>query len=120
MDGTLAEKLGFSWTLRRSKNGYSLLVSLMMTHEIIKLTIENLQHLLDAYGVSVRKTSTKSFRIRQLMKLDLVQEACGDILLQELEEKLTKLDKRRNNKNETREQEEDECEEPRQNSTLID
>jgi len=93
--GPLAMKLGFACFLRRSMIGVSVVVFLVKTFAILQLTSDNLSCLLQRHGVPTRKNSTKSFKIRQLMKLEQVAAACTAEQLEALDKKLTELDAKR-------------------------
>jgi len=93
--GPLVTKVGFACFLRRSMKGVSVLVFLIKTAAIVKLTSDNLSCLLQRYGVATRKNCTKSFKIRQLMKLQEVTEACTAQQLEALEKMLTEMDAKR-------------------------
>ncbi|CAE7358907.1 hemA, partial [Symbiodinium sp. CCMP2592] len=93
--GPLVMKVGLACFLRRSMQGVSVLVFLMKTAAILKLTSDNLSCLLQRYDVVTRKNCTKSFKIRQLMKVQEVTAACTAEQLESLDQKLNELDAKR-------------------------
>ena len=99
--GDLARRIGSCALLRRQKKGHSILVHLMMNFKILQVGSEGLSELLRFEGISCRKTTTKAGKIRQLMKLGKVQEACDEQHVLRLETLLAELESRRNKKNQT-------------------
>ena len=110
-DVDTSEKIGSNLILRGSLKPDPLLVALMRTKGIVKLTVDGLARLMQEHRVPGRKTMTKSARIRELMRLSAVKDSLASEELAELETLLTKMDERRL-KRTPKEDEEDEDEDP--------
>ena len=95
--------------------GRSLLVDLVKTRKVIKLTAAVLQQLLSSFGVASRKNATKSFKIKLLLKIPEVEQSCSKQELDDLIKFLDNMDKKRaqkNHKNDDAEEEEIEPDSP--------
>ena len=64
----------------------------------MKVNSDGLTRMLEAYGLRMRKTSSKSAKIRGLMALPEVKDFCSEQELEELEASLTEHDKKRRRK----------------------
>ncbi|CAE7850889.1 unnamed protein product, partial [Symbiodinium sp. KB8] len=91
-DVDTSEKIGSNLILRGSLKPDPLLVALMRTKGIVKLTVDGLARLMQEHQVPGRKTMTKSARIRELMQLSAVKDSLASEELAELETLLTKMD----------------------------
>ena len=79
-------------------SGHTLLTSLMRDKTILKVNSDVLTKLLDNCGVRIRRNSTKSAKIRGLMRLPEVTAFCRPEELEDLEKALEEHDKRRRKK----------------------
>ncbi|OLP72363.1 hypothetical protein AK812_SmicGene48216, partial [Symbiodinium microadriaticum] len=118
-DVDTSEKIGSNLILRGSLKPDPLLVALMRTKGIVKLTVDGLARLMQEHQVPGRKTMTKSARIRELMQLSAVKDSLASEELAELETLLTKMDERRL-KRTPKEDEEDEDDDPEEPMDLHD
>ena len=110
-DADASESVGSNLILRRSLKPDPLLVALMRTKGIVKLTVDGLARLMQEHQLPARKTMTKSARIRELMRLSAVRDSLASEELGELETFLTKMDERRL-KRTAKEDEDAEAEDP--------
>ncbi|CAE7513660.1 unnamed protein product, partial [Symbiodinium natans] len=94
----LTAKLDNTLLFRRSMSGHTLLTSLMRDKTILKVNSDVLTKLLDNCGVRIRRNSTKSAKIRGLMRLPEVTAFCRPEELEDLEKALEEHDKRRRKK----------------------
>ncbi|CAE7884576.1 hemA, partial [Symbiodinium necroappetens] len=105
--GSWTEELDCNVLLRRAMQSVPLIVRLVETGEVIKLTSECLSQALEAYGATVRKSSTKTQKIRAICKLGIVQQhvsqACVQTVLQTCED----LDLKRRKRSGSKSQQED-------------
>ena len=67
---------------------------------IMQIKGDSLTELLRMYQVNVRKTSTKAAKIRELMKIPSVIQACPEAHLLKIESRLAEMEARRNKKHE--------------------
>ena len=96
--GDLTRKMGSCCMLRRNFSGCSILVYLMRTTAILKISAEALGHFLSYHRISIRKSSTKAAKIRALMKAPEIQEKCSQEILDRMEALLVAIEERRNKK----------------------
>ncbi|CAE7425658.1 unnamed protein product, partial [Symbiodinium sp. CCMP2456] len=118
-DADASESVGSNLILRRSLKPDPLLVALMRTKGIVKLTVDGLARLMQEHQLPARKTMTKSARIRELMRLSAVRDSLASEELGELETLLTKMDERRL-KRTAKEDEDEEAEDPEESTDLHD
>ena len=98
--------------LRRAYEGDSLLLTLMKTSLILLASSDSLTQLLRMHGLQLRKNSTKSAKIRALMKLESITKHCNEQILAKIEAALQANDeKRRKNQKGTTTEAADEDEE---------
>ena len=93
-NGRLADKLGSCLLLRRSSEGQSVLLSLLSTHKILQLSASSLTEFLKHNGTSLKALSTKTAKIRALMRLPFMSERLSDHCKEALEKKLQEMDKK--------------------------
>ncbi|CAE7852610.1 ASAH1, partial [Symbiodinium microadriaticum] len=98
VEGSLATKLGSCCLLRRSVAGRSLLLDLILTGEIVKVTSESLSKMLKIQDVSCRKNATKSAKIKALLEQPSIKEAVAQERIVELLAILKDLDDKRRKK----------------------
>ncbi|CAE7822915.1 unnamed protein product [Symbiodinium sp. CCMP2456] len=105
--GSWTEELDCNVLLRRAMQSVPLIVRLVETGEVIKLTAECLSQALEAYGANVRKNTTKTQKIRAICKLGIVQQhvsqACVETVLQTCQD----LDEKRRKRTGSKSQQED-------------
>ena len=65
---------------------------------IVKVSVEGLQHMLDHYKIQLRKTTTKSTKIRELMKLKQIQACTTADERNKVEALLVEMDAKRKRK----------------------
>ncbi|CAE7566035.1 unnamed protein product [Symbiodinium sp. CCMP2592] len=106
-DVKLATKLGTSLILRRALKAMPLLVSLIASRGILKITSDCLSRMINCYGQRLRKNASKSEKIRTLMRLPIVREALSEENLAKLEQILSDLDAKRRQKCSDAEQDEE-------------
>ena len=94
----LVEKIGTCAVIRRAKNSDNILVAMMKNHAILKVASATLTNLLLHYGGSIRKLTSKNSKVRQLMRLQMVQESVSQQDLDELESKMILIEERRKKK----------------------
>ncbi|CAE7378441.1 hemA [Symbiodinium sp. CCMP2592] len=113
LPASYSAKLGVSLCLRRAASGLPPVVDMVKSKAIVRLTSEQLSKLLGAHGVTARKSSTKTFKTRQLMQLPLVTQHCSQEELTALDDLLKQIDaKRRKQPKEEQQGDEDEEEAP--------
>ena len=104
----LVEKIGTCAVIRRARTGDNILVGMIKNHAILKVTSATLTNLLLHYGGSIRKLTSKNSKIRQLMRLQMVQDSVSQQDLDELESKMILIEERRKKKNTDDQPEDDE------------
>ena len=72
------------------------LATLVKTGSIVKATAEALHRLLLHYDVSIRKNTTKTAKVKELMKLAVVIDHTTSHERQRIEETLAEMDSKRN------------------------
>ena len=89
--------MGSCLFLRRSKNGHSLLVALLRSLQISKISSDCLSQLLRVHNVNMRKTATKLCKIRALCNIETVMKdltteevTAVEAMLKEMESKKKK------------------------------
>ena len=92
---SLADKMGCSLFLRRSKEGHSCLIALLRSLDIFNISSDCLTHLLKAHHVNMRKTATKLCKIRALAKVDSVMKDLTPEQATALETKLVELESKK-------------------------
>ena len=97
-DGKTAELMSTRLLLRRSPTSCSILAALIKNHGILKISVEGLQKMLDFYKCHLRKNTTKSTKIRELMRLPEVQNCTTEQHRNKIEKLLTEMDAKRNKK----------------------
>lgn len=106
-DKALEDKCGSSLLFRRGFQEFSLLCYLVQSQEILQTSNASLTELLHKSDVQMAKNSTKNQKIRRLLSLESVKQACGEERLQKLFAKLDEQDakrKRKENKEEEQQQ----------------
>ncbi|CAE7840654.1 unnamed protein product [Symbiodinium sp. CCMP2592] len=91
----LCDKVGCAAVLRRSSSGQTLLVWMVRSKDIVKLTSETLTQWAAEYGLELRRNSTKSAKIRALCQLPAVIAACTPAELKALDDLLNEIDEKR-------------------------
>ena len=112
VDEGLSQKLCGHLLLRRAPKGWSLLVKLVKTTQIVKATSEALSQFLKHYKMSTRKNASKTCKIRNLMQLEEVTELCSEEELSRLNQVLDAMDekqKKKSKNNDDSDEGEDEC-----------
>ncbi|CAE7442053.1 unnamed protein product [Symbiodinium microadriaticum] len=108
----LCDKLGCAAVLRRCEAGQKLLVWMIRSKDIVKVTSESLSQWAAQYGLQIRRNSTKSAKIRALCQLPDVTAACTPAELKALDDLLNEIDEKRRKRtkaSEAENQEEDEA-----------
>ena len=105
--GAITRKMGTCCILRRSFEGCSILVWLVKSTKILNVSGEALEKFLKYNNLNVRKNSTKSAKIRALMKLPQIVQECQQSTLDRLEALLVAAEERRSKKNTTSQKDED-------------
>ena len=90
--------MGSSLVLRRSQEGQSVLLHLLLTHKIVTVTATALTEFLKHNGVTLRALSTKTAKIRALLRIPFIAERVPDDCKEALDSKLQKLDAKRQSK----------------------
>ena len=101
VDGNLAEKMGTCCLFRRAFEGCDVVIFLIESGNIMKVASETLTRLLEMHGASARKNLSKANKIRQLMKLPMVQAKVGAEQLASLEAELQNMEKKYKKKKST-------------------
>ena len=96
--GLLAGKIGSNLLLRRAVRPTPLVVSLVLTHAILKITSDGLSKILSAYGGRLRKNASKTQKIRSISELSVVKDAVPKEKLDELLKLCDELDEARRKK----------------------
>ncbi|CAE7186234.1 unnamed protein product, partial [Symbiodinium necroappetens] len=107
----LCDKLGCAAVLRRCEAGQKLLVWMIRSKDIVKVTSESLSQWAAQYSLQIRRNSTKSAKIRALCQLPDVTAACTPAELKALDDLLNEIDEKRRKRtkaSEAENQEEDE------------
>ena len=112
-DGTLAEKIGSNFVVRRSAKSQPLIVGLMMNMQILKASADALHRMLASYNKAGRKNTTKTNKIRTLMKLNIVEDNVPAAILEKIEAACVSMDEKRKKGNQKQQNDEmqDEMEE---------
>ena len=95
-DGRTAELVGTRLLFRRSFTSCPILAALIKNKGIVKISVEGLQKMLDFYKCHLRKNTTKSTKIRELMRLGQVQSFTTAEQREKIEKMLAEMDARRN------------------------
>ena len=98
VDGKLSEKMGSCCLFRRALEGREIVTFIIETRAIAQMTSDTLTRLLEMQGASFRKNLTKPNKIRQLMKLAIVQKNVSAEDLASLEQHLQAMEKKKNRK----------------------
>ncbi|CAE7273237.1 unnamed protein product [Symbiodinium sp. CCMP2592] len=109
----LCDKLGCAAVLRRSASGQTLLVWMIRSKDIVKLTSETLSQWAAEYALQLRRNSTKSAKIRALCQLPAVAAACTPAELKALDDLLNEIDEKRRKRTKAGEAEHQEDDEAR-------
>ena len=94
----LEEKCGSSLLFRRGFQEFNLLCYLVQSQEILQTSSASLSELLHKSDVQMPKNSTKNQKIRRLLSLEAVKQACGEARLLRLLAKLDEQDEKRKKK----------------------
>ena len=97
-DAQTADRAGMHLLVRRAVCGVPLLAALVKSGGIVNATLDGLQNMLDAYQVRIKKATSKSVKIRELMRLMVVQENTTPQQREKVEEILRDMEKKRNKK----------------------
>ena len=115
-DGKVAESAGTRLLIRRGNRGLCILAALIKSTDIIKVSAYALQRMIEEYKCNLRRSSTKSAKIRELMQMpDSLNETTAaerdhvDRLLTEMDEKRQKKQGARHPENEAQEDEQEAC-----------
>ena len=102
-DGRVAESAGTRLLIRLGNNALSILAALINSTELVRMTADSLQRMNEEYNCNIRKNSTKSAKIRELLKVKEVLEQTTaeerdrvERILQEMDEKRTKKQGQKN------------------------
>ena len=95
-DSSTAEKVGTRLLLRRSFRSWPLLPALIKSAGIVKVSVDSLQKMLEIYRCQLRKSTSKSAKIRALLKLPDVVSCTTDQEREKVDKLLTDMDARRN------------------------
>ena len=106
---SLAQKLGCGLLARRGTVEFSLLPYLVETKKILRLPSASLSDLLAKQNVRLARNTTVSCKLRRLLSVSEVKDACSDAVIQEILATLDLRDEKR--KKESKEEEKDESEE---------
>ena len=109
--GQLAQKLGCNVLFRRAVNAEPVVVSLVRSHEITKISSDNLSMILNMYNSKLRKNATKTQKIRTLLSLAVITDSVSKETIDGLVALLDKLDEQRKKKNASTNPDDDEDEE---------
>ena len=97
-DPAAAEATGTHVLIRRSHSSCPILGSLVKDCGILKVSVEGLQHMLNHYKIQLRKTTTKSTKIRELLKLKQLQACTSMEERNRVENLLLEMDAKRKKK----------------------
>ena len=81
--------------VRRGQNGQSVLLHLMSTHRILEVSATALSQFLKHNCLSLRALSTKTAKIRALLRLPFISEQLTDACKETLDKKLQDMDKKK-------------------------
>ena len=98
VEGKLSEKIGTCCLFRRAVEGRDVVIFLIESGGMTKLTSDTLTRLLEMHGSSARKNLTKANKIRHLMKLPIVQGQVSADDLATLEQQVQAMEKRNKRK----------------------
>ena len=110
-DAATAERCGARLLLRRSVQGLPMLAAIVKSADVVKASADALQRLLTHYQVALKKNSTKSAKIKELLKLEIVLKYTTTEERQTVLDILTAMDNKRNKRQATACQEVDADEE---------
>ena len=94
----LEDKCGSALLFRRGGQEFSLLCYLVQSGEILQTTSASLSELLEKSDVQMPKNTTKNQKIRRLLMLEAVVQACGEQRIQKLLAKLDEQEEKRKKK----------------------
>ena len=109
LSNKLSEKLGSALVVRRAEKGNSLLSYLVETGEIVKITNECLDALLNWQNMKVCKTTTKANRIRKLLESEHTKKNCSSASIQRVLQALAEQDEKRKKKKEAEAEQKEEA-----------
>ncbi|CAE7865863.1 unnamed protein product [Symbiodinium necroappetens] len=110
-DKSLEAKCGTAVILRRGLQELPLMEYLVFSQQILLCTNASLTELLQQHDIQMPKNSTKPQRLRRILAMDQVRNACGDAKIQKLLSLLEAGSKEKNKEKENEEQkDEDEVE----------
>ena len=103
---TMASKTG-NVIVRPGCSGQSVLIWLLRSGEIIKLTSSVLSDIIGSHDIRMPKNSSKNAKIRKLMAMNLVKETMSEAELNTLESQLKEQEASRKKKKEEEENNDD-------------
>ena len=106
----IASKLGSCIVFRRSAEPMPLAVHLVLNRAICSVSSENLSKMLLIYGSRLRKTASKSLKIKTILKLDEVKNLISESDVQDIEKMCEEMDAKRRSRSAAAEDEDEDDE----------
>ena len=97
-DAEVAARAGMHLLIRRAAAGMPLIAALVKSGSIVNVTLDGLQCMLDAYKVRLKKTTSKAMKIREIMRLLVVQEHTTEEERERVEDTLKNMELKRSKK----------------------
>ncbi|CAE7218603.1 unnamed protein product [Symbiodinium sp. CCMP2592] len=101
----LEEKSGSCILMRRGATEYSLLCYLVQTQQILQTASASLSELLMRHDVQMAKSSTKNQKVRRLLMLPSVTDACDRAVIERILAKLDEQEEKRKKRSQSKEEE---------------
>ncbi|OLQ00981.1 hypothetical protein AK812_SmicGene16301 [Symbiodinium microadriaticum] len=109
-DKSLEAKCGTAVILRRGLQELPLMEYLVFSQQILLCTNASLTELLQQHDIQMPKNSTKPQRLRRILAMDQVRNACGDAKIQKLLSLLEEQEAKKKNKEKENEEQKNEDE----------
>lgn len=110
VSNSFASKLGSCIVFRRSAEPTPLIVHLVLSRAICTVSSENLSKMLQIYGSRLRKTASKSLKIKTILKLDEVKNLVSERDVQDIEKMCEEMDAKRRGRSAAAEDEDEDDE----------
>ncbi|CAE7572183.1 unnamed protein product [Symbiodinium sp. CCMP2456] len=110
-EGSLADKCGSAVVLRRSSQEFCLLCFLVHSELILTSSSASLTELLHKHDIQMPKNSTKAHKVRRILAMDKVKEACASSTIAKLLARLDEADAKKRNKEKEKEKNDDDVDE---------
>ena len=110
-DAVTASICGGRLLLRRALKPIPLIAALVKSGQVVKATTDSLQKILDYYKCGLKRATTKTAKIKELMRLSVVTSNTSPEERKNVEELLAAMDSKRNKQQEAKANDADQDEE---------